>query len=56
VAAEPLTADEQDALVSAMIELTAAGDAEGAEALGQLAQDPDEVRKVIYADGDPNGQ
>lgn len=52
MAAEPLTADEQAEVVAAMIELTAAGDADGAEALGQLAQDPDELRKVLAADPD----
>lgn len=49
MAAEPLTVDEQAEVVAAMIELTAAGDAEGAEQLAQLAQDPDEVRKVFAA-------
>lgn len=56
MAAEPLTADEQDALVSAMIELTAAGDAEGAEQLGQLAQDPDAVRKVLAGTDQPGDE
>jgi hypothetical protein len=49
---EPLTTDEQAEVVAAMIELTAAGDTDGAEALGQLAQDPDELRKVLAADPD----
>jgi hypothetical protein len=49
VAAEPLTAEEQAAVVAAMLQLTADGDADGAERLGQLAQNPDELRKVLAA-------
>lgn len=48
---KPLTAEEQAAVVAAMVQLTADGDADGAEHLGQLAQNPDELRKVL-ADAD----
>lgn len=48
--AEPLTADESAALVEAMLELAEAGKHDAAEHLGQLAQDPDAVRKVLAGD------
>lgn len=47
MAAEPLTADEQVALVGAMLELAEQGDHEAAERLGKLAADPDAVREVL---------
>lgn len=50
--AEPLTADEQAALVAAMLELAEGGEHEAAERLGQLAADPDAVREVLAGDGD----
>jgi len=54
--AAPLTADESAALVAAMLELAEAGDHDAAEHLGELAQDPDAVRKILAGgDDDESG-
>jgi hypothetical protein len=51
--ADPLTADEQAALIAAMIELAEQGDHDGAAHLGELAQNPDDLRKVLAGDDAP---
>jgi len=51
MATEPLTADEQQALIAAMLELAEQGEHEAAARLGELAQDPDAVRQVLAGDG-----
>lgn len=54
MAAEPLTADESQELAEAMLELAEAGEHEAAKHLGELAQDPDALRKVLAGDGEPD--